>query len=196
MTADDAAFARIDVQHPEIEKGYLREHRKRRGEPERADPAGFVSGQPFGVFRRTRLEMRHARKPLELVQGYALVAVHERHDCLPSLPVVEHKAFYDVVFAQPKLPGRVLRAAPFDKTIFQTPHVLTRFFQNTDGRCLSFPVHSSPPGSSYRQEIPYIPLTVDCFSRLLPLPLFSSDACRCFFDTRLERFPTGILPKA
>ena len=90
---------------------------------------------------------------------------HERHDCLPSLPVVEHKAFYDVVFAQPKLPGRVLRAAPFDKTIFQTPHVLTRFFQNTDGWCLSFPVHSSPPGSSYRQEIPYIPLTVDCFSR-------------------------------
>ena len=138
----------------------------------------------------------HARKPLELVQGYALVAVHERHDCLPSLPVVEHKAFYDVVFAQPKLPGRVLRAAPFDKTIFQTPHVLTRFFQNTDGWCLSFPVHSSPPGSSYRQEIPYIPLTVDCFSRQLPLPLFSSDACRCFFDTRLERFSTGILPEA
>ena len=156
---------------------------------------GSPNGQiPPGLY--PRLEMRHARKPLELVQGYALVAVHERHDCLPSLPVVEHKAFYDVVFAQPKLPGRVLRAAPFDKTIFQTPHVLTRFFQNTDGWCLSFPVHSSPPGSSYRQEIPYIPLTVDCFSRLLPLPLFSSDACRCFFDTRLERFPTGILPKA
>lgn len=38
---DDAAFARIDVQHPEIEKGYLREHRKRRGEAERADPAGL-----------------------------------------------------------------------------------------------------------------------------------------------------------
>lgn len=105
--------------------------------------------------------MRHARKPLELVQGYALVAVHERHDRLPSLSVVEHKAFYDVVFAQPKLPGRVLRAAPFDKAILQTPHVLTRFFQNTDGWCLFFPVHSSPPGSSYRQEIPDILPSVD-----------------------------------
>ena len=141
---DDAAFARIDVQRPPLEKRRLREHRKRRTEPERADAAGLVSGQAFGVFRGTRLEVRHARKPLELVQGYALIAVHERHDRVPSLPVVEHKAFHDVVFAQPKLPGRVLRAAPLGESILQTPHVLTRFLQNADGRSLFFPVHPSP----------------------------------------------------
>ena len=159
---DDAAHARIDVQHPEIEKGYLREYRKRRGEPEQAVslPGLYpVSRSAFSGELGWRCGTPESRWSLcrDTRSSPCMSAMTAR----PPFPSSNTRLFHDVVFAQPKLPGRVLRASPFDKAILQTPHVLTRFFQNTDGWCLFFPVHSSPPGSSYRQEMPDILPSVD-----------------------------------
>lgn len=85
--------------------------------------------------------MRLPGEPLELVQGYAPVAVHERHDGVPALSVIKHKAFHDLVLGQSELEGGVPRASPRDKSIVQTPHVLPCRFQNTQGWSLSPHVH-------------------------------------------------------